>query len=38
MTVKELEAYLSLCRLWKKAPTVEGLRAFVAAERAAIRQ
>mgnify|MGYP000897544438 FL=1 len=38
MTVKELEAYLSLCRLWKKVPSIEGLRAFVAAERAAIKQ
>ncbi len=38
MTVKELEAYLSLCRLWKQTPTIEGLRAFVAATRAAIKR
>lgn len=38
MTVKELEAYLSLCRLWKQTPTVEGLRAYVAAVRAVMKR
>lgn len=34
MTVQELRAYMSLCRLWKQKPTKEGLTSFVKAARA----
>jgi|GEM_PF-3318580 hypothetical protein len=38
MTVKELEAYLALCRLKDKTPSIKELRDFVTAERSVMKR